>query len=422
MVLAFDLAAPARTSSLQGSGRPVADGSSDASRQDVRTEVVDTARYLEVEAAFRALANDAPEGNAFLEPALLDAAQRATPDAPIVVLLAWDARQVARLVGAWAFVRRGRLIRRLHAPAAPFASLATPVIRAGWAEIVLANWFALIQAHPDLPKLLELTPADEGGETGSALDRLVAEGRCLQRIVARHCRPMLESNLPPNDYLRGSLSKARRSKLRQLRARLLREGEVRHVRHEGAAVPSAVEQFLALEAKGWKGRRGSALSADARDAVFVREAVTALAKRDLAAVTALTLDSRPISMCLLLRSGHTAFTWKITYDEAFGTFSPGYQLAVDDTTALLDDPRLARTDSCAADATGIMSKVWVELARAAEMFIDVRPEGTLCFALVMAALAVVRLVPELRRRLRLRSKLNDVLRPVRARFRAARAS
>ncbi|MDP4025286.1 GNAT family N-acetyltransferase [Methylobacterium sp. NEAU 140] len=384
-------------------------------RHAVRTEIVDPSAFLACEAAFRALADAAPETNAFLEPAVLDAAQRADPSVPIVVLLAWDAAPEGRLVGAWAFARRGGALGRLHAPAVPLGTLAVPVIRAGWAEAVLAEWFARVAADPRLPKVLELDTVDDAGPVGAALDRMVAARRISRRVVARRRRPMLASDLAPDAYLKQAISGSRRSKLRQLRAKLGRQGDLRHVVHEGEAVAAATAQFLDLEAQGWKGRRGTAMLADPRVDAFVRAALVALAGRGLAAVSALTLDGRPVSMCLLLRSGGTAFTWKIAYDEAFGSCSPGYQLALDDTAALLTDPAVARTDSCASDETGIMAGLWRERADTSDVFLGARPGRSVRFEAAMAALMAARLVPEVRRRLRLRTRLKPLLRALRVR-------
>lgn len=378
-----------------------------------RTEVVDAATFLERETEFRALADAAPEANAFLEPAVVDAAQRADPSVPIIVLLAWDVGSEDCLVGVWAFARRGGPFGRLRAPAFPLATLATPVIREGWSQSVLAAWFAHLDSDRTLPKLIELNPMDIGGPVGIALERLVATQRCARHFVARHRRPILASDLDPEVYLRQAVSGSRRSKLRQLRAKLGRKGELNRIVHEGAAVPAAAEQFLELEARGWKGRRGSAIGADPVEAAFVLGALAALAARGRAAISALTLDDRPVSMCILLRSGGTAFTWKIAYDETVGSCSPGYQLALADTAMLLSDPAVARTDSCAAAERGIMSELWMERAESADMFLSVRQGGSARFSATMTVLRVGRLVPQLRRQLHLRSRLKPILRALR---------
>lgn len=380
----------------------------------IRVERTDPVGFAAVEPAFRTLADEAPEANVFLEPALLAAAERADPSTPIIVLLAWDAEATSRLVGAWAFSRHGGILPRLRAPAVPFASLGSPVVLTDWTEDALAAWLAFLNVDPDLPKLIDLNPSRDSGPFRIALDRLVAQGRCAERVTARHRRAMLESDLDGESYLRGTLSNSRRAKLRQLRAKLGRQGAVRYVLHEGDAVAAAAEDFLALEALGWKGRRGSAMQSDAVQADFVRHALAALAERGLASISALTLDGRTISMCVLLRSGGTAFTWKIAYDESCGAFSPGYQLALEDTAMLLADPATRRTDSCAAAEVGMMSEIWAERAETADLYLGVRPGRSPRFAAAMAYLTLVRLVPELRRRLQLRSRVKPLMNRLRA--------
>jgi CelD/BcsL family acetyltransferase involved in cellulose biosynthesis len=385
-----------------------------ASARTARVERVDTQQFRALETAFRSLADAAPEANAFLEPALLEAAQRADPSKPIVVLLAWDAAADGRLIGAWAFSREGGLLPRLRAPAVPFASLGSPVILPDWTEDVLAAWFALLRADRTLPKLLDLNPSRDTGPFRVALDRLVARGGCASRVTARHRRAMLASDLDADTYLRGTMSGSRRAKLRQLRAKLGRQGAVQYVVHEGDAVPAAAETFLALEALGWKGRRGSAMQSDAAQADFVRRALDGLAAQGLASISELTLDGRTLSMCVLLRSGGTAFTWKIAYDESCGAYSPGYQLALEDTARLLSDPATLRSDSCAAAEVGMMSEIWGERADTADLYIGVRSGRSPIFTAEMAFLAFVRLIPELRRKLQLRSRLKPLAKRLRA--------
>lgn len=409
--MAFSVPHPALMTHRAAHARPR--GLASQAAGGARTEIVDAAAFLAREAEFHALAEASPEANAFLEPAMLDAAQRADPSVPIIILLAWEDGAEDCMIGAWAFARRTGLFERLHAPAVPFGTLATPVIRPGWTETVLAAWLAHLDAERAMPKLLELTPVDATGPVGLAIDRLVAARRCSRHIVARHHRPMLESNLDADTYLRQAVSGSRRSKLRQLRAKLGRKGALRRVVHEGGAVPGATEQFLTLEARGWKGRRGSAIVVNPARAAFVRGMLGALSERGCAAISALTLDERPVSMCVLLRSGRTAYTWKIAYDEAVGACSPGYQLALDDTAMLLADPAIARTDSCAAGEIGIMSELWRERAESVDVFLGVPPGGGARFKAVMAALTVIRLVPELRRRLQLRSRLKAIIRTLR---------
>src|SRR5437868_5571195 len=76
-------------------------------------------------------------------------------------------------------------------------------------------------------------------------------------------------------------------------------------------------------------------------------AVGALASEGKAQLSRLCIDGRALATALTLRSGATAWCWKIAYDERYARFSPGVQLLRDVTQRLLDDCTLERADSCA---------------------------------------------------------------------------
>jgi hypothetical protein len=139
-----------------------------------------------------------------------------------------------------------------------------------------------------------------------------------------------------------------------------------------------MEEFLALEAAGWKGHQGTALLNDPADAAFMRGAVGALADCGRASIHSLYLDGKPVSMQIVARSGAAAFTWKTTYDEAFHDFSPGTLLLEDYTSALLADKSIAFVDSCSFDDTGFMS-AWGERIGIADLWIDARRGDSLSF-------------------------------------------
>ncbi len=136
-------------------------------------------------------------------------------------------------------------------------------------------------------------------------------------------------------------------------------------------VRRAFEQFLQLEAAGWKGRRGSALACDIAEAAFAREMIAALAERGDASIHALCVEAKPVSMQVVLRCGTAAFTWKTAYDESMREFSPGMLLLEDYTMAFLGDDSITRVDSCAYDDSGFMS-AWSERETIAQVWIDAR--------------------------------------------------
>jgi len=280
------------------------------------------------------------------------------------------------------------------------------VIRSDCVEDVLESWFQALADSRALPKILELRAMPDEGPIRDALDRVVRRHRSNCLAIERRERAVLRSSLPGAAYLERSVSGSRRRKLRQLRSRLARKGAVAYHRHTGPeAVALATEAFLALEARGWKGRRGSAVGCDERLAAFTRAAMAGLSAEGLASVTSLTLDGEPVSMGVVLRSGGTAYTWKIAYEEAAAAFSPGYLLALEDTAAFLADDTVAEVDSCASADFGIMAEVWSERKSVADFYIDVRSGASLRFRAMMLLVAAMESLPRLRRKLRGREQL-----------------
>jgi CelD/BcsL family acetyltransferase involved in cellulose biosynthesis len=147
-------------------------------------------------------------------------------------------------------------------------------------------------------------------------------------------------------------------------------------------VRAALEDFLQMEASGWKGRQHTALVSQATDAAFVRTMVGTLAERGEASVHGLYLDGRPVSLQIVLRAGPAAFTWKTAYDEAMHDFSPGMLLLEDYTAAFLADRSIAFVDSCAYDDSGFMS-VWSERQAIANVWLDARRGKSIAFAILM---------------------------------------
>ncbi len=137
----------------------------------------------------------------------------------------------------------------------------------------------------------------------------------------------------------------------------------------GPAAAVALNDFIALEAAGWKGRAGGAARANATTETFMREAVTALATKGDARVDRLIHDGHSIAASITLRSGNAAWFWKIAYDEAFARASPGVQLTLDLTRDLLADAALAQTDSCATSGHPMIDHLWKERLTLCDMLI-----------------------------------------------------
>ncbi len=152
-----------------------------------------------------------------------------------------------------------------------------------------------------------------------------------------------------------------RKGLRRMLRRLEDLGEVSFdVATQTDTVGARLEEFLAIEQAGWKGRRGTALTSTGATAAFAREAVLGLAAVGRARVHSLRLDDQPIAALISFIAGATAYTWKIAYDEAYARFSPGVQLIARVPEQLFDNAAVQRIDSCAGADHAMIERFWPE--------------------------------------------------------------
>lgn len=352
----------------------------------ITVELASCARLSELDAAWCDLSTRADAPNVFMHPQLLRRAGEAYPGMRSVALLAWQGSLGAqRLVGVWAFaIRRAPQsivpISVLAAPPAPHAYLATPVIDRDHLDATLNAMLDRIAGDGRLPKIVALEAMGADGATMQALMRVLAARGSASCIFGQAQRPKLASPLDGKRYLEEALSGSTRKKLRQQRRKLAEKGALQsqHMA-EPDAVRAAFEDFLRLEASGWKGRLRTALLSDAADATFTRAMIADFAARGEAAIYTLSLDGRPVSIQIVLRAGPAAFTWKTAYDEALHDFSPGMLLFEDYTAALLADDAIAYVDSCAFDDTGYMA-AWRERQEIAHLWFDARHGLSFSFA------------------------------------------
>jgi CelD/BcsL family acetyltransferase involved in cellulose biosynthesis len=356
--------------------------------QPITVEVADAARFSALRPAWLNLLTRAAEPNVLMDPATVQASADLDREAHVRALLAWrvfDGGQ--QLVGVWAVAAGGPRksllpIKLLYAPPHVYRYLATPVVDRAWLDEVLDAMLDSIADDRRLPKILALDAMGMEGETMAALARVIAARRSQLCVFDSFRRPKLASDLDGKRYLENSLSSATRKKLRQYRRRLAEQGLLETtVVSEPATVAAVVDDFLRLEAAGWKGRQGTALLCKPAEAAFIRAAMVALAQLGCASIYTLSLDGRPVSMQIVARCGPAVFTLKTAYDEQFRDFSPGMLLLEDYTGSFLADPSIAFADSCSDNDSGFMT-AWTERQHIANLWIDTRRGGSFTFRLL----------------------------------------
>ena len=351
---------------------------------------------------WRSLAARALEPNVFYDPAFALAA------APV-----FGARSGAVLVWSKSGTLMGLFPARLAGwrdgalPVAvgwthPYAPLGTPLVDRDEAEPVIVAWLDHLACERAMPALLMLPMLPESGAFAAALNAVLARKRLRSAAFGRHRRALLERSSAQDGQ---AASARKRKELQRQRRRLEDFGSVTFsAASERDQIVPALEDFLVLEASGWKGVAETAAANDPAVRRFVETAVTALAAQGRVRIDRMVLGGRAIAAAITLRAGDTAWFWKIAHNEGVARFSPGVQLVNELTPNLAAQPGLARVDSCATADHPMIDHMWHGRLALCDRLIAVK-RPALPFALICLAETLRRAVLDAAKALR------DGLRP-----------
>ncbi|KAF0231005.1 MAG: hypothetical protein FD175_874 [Beijerinckiaceae bacterium] len=297
------------------------------------------------------LARESLEPNPFYEPDFLTAQTHLRPKREIHCLVVRDKIDDSRLCGVFPLekphLRDGLPFGALALYRNPYTCLTTPLIRYGDADAILKA--ALDQLARNSKRLL--IPMIPENRPFACLLRAHAKTRGLDihRVDGR-VRAAVETALNMGDYRTRLWKKNTRSAERSRLKRLEALGSVQY-RRIGSAEPEAsqvLEAFLALEARGWKGKRDTALASHPDTLAFAKAALLPEPGFGETIYEMLQLDGKPIAISVNLVAGGVGYALKSTYDEEFATLGVGTLLDGMSISLATGGGPLSRLDSCAA--------------------------------------------------------------------------
>jgi hypothetical protein len=348
---------------------------------------------------WRALAERTNEPNGYYLPdwaAAVNASARGRTGAS--ALSAWSEPSpdgVARLIGLLPVVSMWHAYR-IPLPALvsadPYGTLCTPLLDRDMADDAVGA--LMYQARKAGAHALILRDVALGGAAVKVFNEILRQRGMGPRILQSHVRACLDATRDANELLRDALGAKKLKELRRQRHRLAEHGAIRfEVARSRDEIAAAIETFLALEASGWKARRGTALLQDDGDASFVRRATSALAETGQCEVATLRAGDTPVAAAILLRHQDRAFYFKLGVDQGFAKFSPGVQLTLDLTRHLCADPAIALVDSTADADHPMINPIWRGRLAIGDVLIPLQPNDPVV-SLTHAALMVRRLIRE----------------------------
>jgi CelD/BcsL family acetyltransferase involved in cellulose biosynthesis len=372
----------------------------DLTRDAPAARATDNARTFELVdltavpvSAWSRLCFRAIEPNAFYSPEWALAVTRHVPgDDNIKALLAWDSPAKKTLIGFLPVTSTWRALK-LPLPVLVtwhgYAPLAVPLLDKDCAVEAahgLLNAAKEARAHALLFSILTDGPAAEAIRAA-----LSNEGRS-PKILHSEDRALLDAEGDADAMLHDALGSKKLKELRRQRNRLADDGEVRFsISVSPQQTMAALEEFMNLEAAGWKGKRGTALGAKEGLSRFIKEAVDKLAPQGNFEVATLTRGADVIAAGLIARHGNRAYFFKTAYDERLSKCSPGVQLTLELTKHFCANETIKSVDSTATADHPMINHIWKGRLALTETLVPLRagPSGSL-FAFLISVRRALR--------------------------------
>lgn len=316
----------------------------------------------ELARALAALEERALEPNPFYGTDFLEAARAALGKAAAAELLLVRDRAGALAAALPLSAARRRIgpfaTRESHAHA--YAFLRAPLVRAEDAgaalEALLGGWQRLLPATRAL-----LLPGLPRGPLSAELARAARRVGAPLLELGERARALMLPAACADTFLAAALAKKRRKELARLRRRLAERGELSfEVVDAPERLPGLVEAFLALEARGWKGDRGTAM-ASAGHGELLRRLAAGLGRKRRLSVARLALDGAEVALLVCLHgpgADPPTYLFKIAHDEDLAAFSPGVLLVVEYTRWRHARGLAAAVDSCAGPDHPMIDRLW----------------------------------------------------------------
>lgn len=258
------------------------------------------------------------------------------------------------------------------------AALATPLVDRGEAVPALEAYLDWLEREtggagalfPKIPK---------NGPTLAALCEAARRSGRAVETIEEHERAALYPGSSTDELWTRAASRKGLKEVQRRQRRLEEMGEVQfHQARRREEIRKATEDFLALEAAGWKGERGAFLSHPSLS-TFVRSSTRLLAREGKCQIFSLTLSGKPIAMAIVIESQGRAFFWKIAYDEAYRSQAPGVQLVYLLTKAQLAKGGVDMTDSCAIANHPMIDNVWPDRLAMCDVAVQLRRAPAFAF-------------------------------------------
>lgn len=322
------------------------------------------------ERAWRELAARAMEPNPFFEPdCLIPAAAHQTFGEEIRLVVA---EQEGRFLACFPV----RHVRRWKFPYPILTSqvrrmgyLGTPLVDPeGGTEAVAALLGALVGLRRTATaRLLVIDGMTGEGPVSDLLREAAARLDLPMRVFETHDRGMLvRRDEPTYDNVHSSKTRYNIRRQRRLLEKEL-SSDINLV--DRADDPSAIAEYIEMEASGYKARTGVAMTTVPGEPEYFSEMCERFAKVGRLHVLALEAEGRTLAMEIWLRAGEGLFLMKISFDEKYSRFGPGVLLQMAAMQYFHANTDTTWIDTCTSPDNTLLLRLYPDRRRIESLFV-----------------------------------------------------
>jgi CelD/BcsL family acetyltransferase involved in cellulose biosynthesis len=325
------------------------------------------------------LEREALEPNPFFAPQMVLPAARHLENGNSIQLLVAESGDalVFLMPVAGGIQLRGMLISGLRSWMHDYCFLGTPLLSAH--EDLDRIWMAILdelRRNRPAPWLtMQLVSTD--GPVAAALHRAAAQAGLGVRRSPDLCRGFVRRR-PELTYALEWISRKHRANYARRRRNLGRELgiEISTVERVAAEPDKAIEQFLHLEARGWKGRTQTAILCRPGHDRFFREMSRSFADQGRLMFLSLQAGTRVLAQNTALIGGRGLFGFKKAYDETLARWSPGTLLDFDVLKWFHEMRQLAWLDTCSSAGDEGGTKMFGDCGAVCTLAVPITPLGS----------------------------------------------
>jgi hypothetical protein len=241
-----------------------------------------------------------------------------------------------------------------------YCYLCTPLVREGYGQQVIAAFFDWLDAGSHDCSLMEFRFIAGDGRFNDFLIDYFERHAKLHYISMYFLRAMFRPTIDADTYLYAALSAKHRKMIRRQERQLSEIGRLEY----DALTPDDdvavwIEEFLRLEASGWKGRENTAIASDESDQSYFKSIAKEAFRRGRLSMQALRLDGRPIAYKCDFSTGRGLFTFRIAFDENYARNSPGMLLEIENVRRLHARSQIDWVDSCNDSSSFMFNRLWL---------------------------------------------------------------